>query len=51
MNPMSQPKVFLSYSHLDEWWKEGLAGHLQVLGGEGLLEVWDDRTPARGPQP
>ncbi len=37
-----RPKVFVSYSHVDEEWKQRLAGHLRVLDLEGLLEVWDD---------
>jgi hypothetical protein len=45
---MPPSRVFLSYSHVDERWKERLAGHLQVLGVEGLFEVWDDRRIAAG---
>lgn len=41
-------KVFLSYSRVDEGWKERVVGHLQVLSGEGLLEVWDDLRIAAG---
>lgn len=33
-------KVFLSYSHQDEKWKERVSKHLLVLGEP---EVWDDR--------
>jgi len=35
-------KVFISYSHLDEVWKNRVVSQLKVLSGEGL-EVWDDR--------
>ncbi len=45
---MSQSKVFLSYSHQDEVWKERLASHLAVLAEEGLLAVWDDRRIGAG---
>ena len=40
---MSGPKVFISYSHKDEAWKDQLVGQLRVLELEGDLEVWDDR--------
>jgi hypothetical protein len=36
-----RPTVFVSYSHLDETWKDLVVGHLKVLGSD--LEVWDDR--------
>jgi hypothetical protein len=38
-------KVFLSYSHQDEIWKDRVSKHLRVLGE---LEVWDDRQIAVG---
>jgi len=41
-------KVFISYSHNDEKWKDELTDHLGVLGKEGLLEIWDDRQIAVG---
>lgn len=37
------PKVFISYSHKDEEWKDRLVTHLGVLQQQGALEVWDDR--------
>ncbi|HEX4951897.1 MAG TPA: SUMF1/EgtB/PvdO family nonheme iron enzyme [Thermoanaerobaculia bacterium] len=36
-------KVFISYSHKDEAWKDRVVSHLQVLAHQGLLAVWDDR--------
>jgi TIR domain len=36
-------KVFISYSHKDEIWKDRLMTHLSVLDHEGLLHVWTDR--------
>ena len=36
-------KVFISYSHKDEAWRQRLAVHLKVLEMEGLCSVWDDR--------
>lgn len=40
-------KVFISYSHQDEGWKNRVAKHLNVLAGKGL-DVWDDRQIAAG---
>jgi hypothetical protein len=37
------PKVFISYSHKDEDWKNRLQTQLEVLQMEGLLSVWEDR--------
>jgi len=39
---MSQPKVFISYSHKDEAEKEALLSHLGVLQQGGLIELWSD---------
>ena len=36
-------KVFISYSHKDEDWKNRLVTHLGVLEKQGFLEIWDDR--------
>ncbi|NBQ71075.1 MAG: toll/interleukin-1 receptor domain-containing protein, partial [Nitrosomonadaceae bacterium] len=41
-------KVFISYSHKDEDWKDQLQTQLAVLEHEGLLSVWDDRQIAAG---
>jgi len=40
---MSKTKIFISYHHKDEEWKDRLVSHLQVLKLEGFVEVWDDR--------
>ncbi len=45
---MSAPKVFISYSHKDEDWKDRLCLQLNVLGMEGLLSIWDDRQITEG---
>ena len=42
------PSVFISYSHKDEAWKDRLQTHLDVLGMEGILDVWEDRRIAGG---
>lgn len=42
------PKIFLSYSHNDEAWKDRLVTHLGVLHEQGLLEIWEDRQIAAG---
>ncbi len=36
-------KIFISYSHEDEAWKDRVASHLKVLQEQGILEIWDDR--------
>ena len=47
--PESQKsKVFISYSHKDEIWKNRLQTQLAVLEMEGLLSVWEDRQIALG---
>jgi tetratricopeptide (TPR) repeat protein len=44
---MTQPLVFISYSHKDEEEKEKLLSHLGVLGKADLIDVWcDDRIGA-----
>jgi hypothetical protein len=40
---MSKPTVFISYSHLDEIWKDRLRPHLKVLEQVGRISIWDDR--------
>ena len=40
---MSQPTVFISYSHKDECWKDRLQTHLRVLQLHDRSRVWDDR--------
>ncbi len=46
---MTQPLVFISYSHKDEKEKETLLSHLGVLGKAKLIDVWsDDRIGAGG---
>ncbi|HSS52035.1 MAG TPA: TIR domain-containing protein, partial [Thermoanaerobaculia bacterium] len=43
-----RPTVFVSYSHVDETWKDRVVQHLRVLEPEGVLEVWDDRRISGG---
>jgi tetratricopeptide (TPR) repeat protein len=40
---MTQPTVFISYSHKDEKWKDWLRSHLKVLEQAGRITIWDDR--------
>jgi hypothetical protein len=42
------PRVFVSYSHKDEKWKDKLSVQLGVFAAEGKLEVWDDRKITAG---
>ena len=37
-------KLFISYSHEDEDYKNQLLTHLTLLKREGLVEPWHDRT-------
>jgi TIR domain-containing protein len=41
-------KVFISYSHEDQRWRDRLAVHLKALENVGELEVWDDKKVAPG---
>jgi len=45
---MSKPTVFISYSHLDEEWKDRLVRHLAVAQQQGQLELWHDRMIGAG---
>jgi hypothetical protein len=35
------PKIFISYSHRDEEWKERLSRSLRILERKGLVDLWD----------
>ena len=41
-------KIFISYSHLDEQWKDLLQSHLSVIEKQSKLRIWDDRQIATG---
>ena len=41
-------KVFISYSHKDEEWKDRLMPHLRTLEQQGEIELWDDRKIGAG---
>jgi hypothetical protein len=45
---MSTHKIFISYSHKDEQWKDRVESHLGVLARQGLLEFWSDRKISVG---
>ena len=45
---IARPRVFISYSHQDEDWKDRLVSHLSVLEREGALDVWNDQRIAAG---
>ena len=36
-------KIFISYAHKDEEWKDRLVKQLKVLELEGFCDIWDDR--------
>lgn len=44
----SPPRVFISYSHKDETWKDRLVTQLKVLEYEGHFATWDDRGISAG---
>nr|WP_137830559.1 toll/interleukin-1 receptor domain-containing protein [Methylobacterium sp. L1A1] len=42
-------RIFISYSHADEWLKDELVKHFSALKRAGLVDVWHDRLiPAGG---
>jgi hypothetical protein len=41
-------KIFISYSHRNEKWKERLVTHLKVLELEGCCQLWHDRNIQAG---
>jgi tetratricopeptide (TPR) repeat protein len=45
---MPIPTVFISYSHLDEEWKDRVLRHLSILQQENRLDLWDDRRIEAG---
>ncbi|MEW8279050.1 MAG: toll/interleukin-1 receptor domain-containing protein [Candidatus Thiodiazotropha sp.] len=38
---MDKVKVFISYSHKDELWKDRLVSHLRFAERQGIIEIWD----------
>jgi len=40
---VASAKVFISYSHADEWLKDELVAHFGALKRNGLIDVWHDR--------
>ena len=38
-----QKKLFISYSHKDESWKDRLMLHLNVLNNQAHFDIWEDR--------
>jgi hypothetical protein len=46
--PGYEHNIFISYSHLDEVWKDCVVKHLGVAQKQGLLNTWDDRKLAGG---
>ena len=43
-----QPKVFISYAHKDEAYKDEMMPHFQALENAGRVTVWDDRKIGAG---
>jgi tetratricopeptide (TPR) repeat protein len=42
------PSVFISYSHVDEPWKDRFVGHLEVSVKQGHFEQWNDKLIGAG---
>jgi hypothetical protein len=40
---MKKPKLFISYSHSDEFYKQELEKHLAGMKRNGEVEIWNDR--------
>lgn len=47
-SPMTRTKVFISYAHEDEQWRETMRKVLKSLERRGQLDVWDDRRLRTG---
>jgi hypothetical protein len=45
---MPTPSVFISYSHVDEEWRQRLVLQLRVLELQGTFRAWDDRQIPTG---
>ena len=45
---IARTKVFISYAHKDDRWRERVVEQLGVLAKQGLLDVWDDRKIGAG---
>jgi hypothetical protein len=43
----AKPKIFISYSHKDEGWKDKLRSHLGVIEKD-RFNLWDDRRIQTG---
>jgi len=48
IEPTPKNKVFISYSHNDEEWKDRLMKHLNILKMEDVIDVWEDRQIQAG---
>ena len=46
--PKKPLKVFYSYSHKDEQYKDDLITHLAIMRRQGLIEEWNDRCISLG---
>ena len=45
---VARTKVFISYAHKDDRWRERVVEQRGVLAKQGLLDVWDDRKIGAG---
>jgi hypothetical protein len=45
---MARTKLFISYAHKDDNYREYVVEHLGVLENQGIIDVWDDRSIGAG---
>ena len=45
---MGPPRIFISYCHQDEHWKDRLLAHLEVLQMQDMLSIWVDTAIGAG---
>ena len=45
---MGPPRIFISYCHQDEHWKDRLLAHLEVLQMQDMLSLWVDTDIGAG---
>ena len=48
MNPLNPLKLFISYSHQDEKYKDQLTTHVTSLKRRGIVKEWHDRKLVAG---
>jgi hypothetical protein len=47
-DPAKPTRIFISYAHEDEDWREKLEKQLAILRQQGLIQTWHDRRIRAG---